>query len=215
MRWLPLAGGKTFRLLTGSYELAHTRRFCEAVSPGDVIFDVGAAIGYYTMLGAWCVGADGFVLAVEPDPKNAAFVRGHLAANRLGNARLMETAVGAAPGNVRFESRCGSGTGRLSDSGDLTVAVTTIDIMVRQTGLRPNCIKIDVEGAEEQVLEGAAQTLSTIRPSLFLSVHSDALYHRCRSMLLSHGYIVSIIGNGELYCDPISGADARLKNDAA
>ncbi len=215
MRWLPLAGGKTARLLTGSYEPAQSARFCDAIGPGDVVFDVGAAVGYYTLLGARCVGEEGFVVAVEPDPHNAAFVRGHLDANRISNARVVQSAVGARPGSRRFHSRCGSGTRRLSDCGDLIVDVTTIDVLVRQTGLRPNCIKIDVEGAEEQVLQGSVETLSTIRPSLFLSVHSDELYYRCRSILLTHDYSVTIIECGELICRHKTDSGERVEKRAA
>src|SRR5688500_16975561 len=72
--WLPYSGGKLWRLLLGRYEPDQTAMMGRVLQPGHVLFDVGAAVGYYTVLASPIVGSHGRVVAFEPDPKNAAFL---------------------------------------------------------------------------------------------------------------------------------------------
>ncbi len=93
-RYLPAAGGKLARLLLGRYEPELTARFVEHVRPGQIVFDLGAAAGYYTLLAARLVGASGGVVAFEPEPRNFGFLREHVRLNRLARVELHNAAVG-------------------------------------------------------------------------------------------------------------------------
>jgi FkbM family methyltransferase len=185
--WLPFSRGKVLRLLLGSYEPDQTTMMKELLRPGHVLFDVGAAVGYYTVLAAPLVGDEGRVVAFEPDPKNAAYLRKHVAINRLTNVTVHQTAVGNLNGRAKFAGGSGTGTGRLTESGTTTVGICRLDDFVATAGF-PTHIKIDVEGAELDVLRGARQTLTSARPTIFLSTHGSKVYHACHEYLTELDY---------------------------
>ncbi len=172
-RWTPAGRGKVLRFLLGTYEPEQTEVFATHLKEGDVLFDLGANNGYYTLLSAKLVGPRGRVLAFEPSPGNAHFLRKHVAINRLENVKCFEEAVGESEGVIRFSSctQSGTGTGRVSDSGDIEVRMRCLDEIVEQEGVVPTHIKLDVEGSEMKVFAGAMRTLSRDRPVIFLSTH--------------------------------------------
>ncbi|WP_296810905.1 FkbM family methyltransferase [Thiocapsa sp.] len=177
------------RYVRGDYDAKSVRRMLEALSEGDVVYDIGAHIGYYTLAAAGHVGSEGMVYAFEPLPLNQRFLTGHLQANAVSNVRLVGACVGAAPGTARFDRGQGSGRGRLSDHGPLEVTVVTLDDVLQAGDIRPpTLLKIDVEGAEYDVLQGAGALLQRHRPSILLSVHSEHLRRQCRSWLAALGY---------------------------
>jgi FkbM family methyltransferase len=152
-----------------------------------VLFDVGAAVGYYTLLAARLVGPEGHVVAFEPDAKNAGFLRKHIAINRLSNVEVQYSAVGNRTGHASFAPGSGTGTGHLSESGTTSVPICKLDEFVR-SGPLPTHLKIDVEGAELEVLEGARKILTTVRPTLFLSTHGSTVRQACCQYLRKLGY---------------------------
>lgn len=187
--WLPFSGGKLLRVLLGSYEPDQSSLIAKQLRPGSVMFDVGAAVGYYTLLASPLVGPEGRVVSFEPDAKNAAYLRKHVAINRLKNVEVHQTAIGDRNGQAKFTCGTGTGTGRLADSGAATVELCKLDDFVRHSA-KPTHIKIDVEGAELQVLEGARNTLTTARPTLFLSTHGSTVHQLCCQYLTELGYTV-------------------------
>jgi FkbM family methyltransferase len=145
-----------------------------AVLPPDgVAVDVGANIGL-TALALAALLPQGRVVAVEPSPRTLAALRRTLAANGLEARVAVEgAAVGAAPGEAEFhdsEHSAGShllaaGTMRAEQLGRVVVPVTTLDRIAEAQGLqRLDLLKIDVEGFETEVLDGAAATLARYRP---------------------------------------------------
>lgn len=193
-RWyLPESGGKVLRVIAGTYEVEHTEAFRKWIRPGDVVLDVGAHTGYYTLLASSLVGRTGSVWAFEPHPVNCGFLRRHIAINHIINSHVEETAITDRSRSMSFESGRGSGTGRLSDGGHLTVAATSIDEFCNARQIRPTAIKIDVEGAELDVLRGAATVLGTSRPTLFLSTHGAEVHTRCLETLAGYGYTIEPI----------------------
>lgn len=187
-RWLPGSGGKILRLLLGTYEPDQTSRVVQELSEGSVFYDVGAAVGYYTVLAAPRVGAAGRVLAFEPDPKNAAFLRRHVEINRFTNVVVRQSAVGDRDGTATFTCGSGTGTGHLSDDGGAPVAICRLDSMVEEHGW-PTHMKIDVEGAELEVLRGAQGILKRARPVIFLSTHGEPVKQACEEHLRRLGYL--------------------------
>jgi FkbM family methyltransferase len=212
-RWLPFSGGKIVRLLLGSYEPEQSAAIQQMVAPGDVFYDVGAAVGYYSLLAAMLVGRRGRVMAFEPDARNAAFLRRHVMLNGQKNVTVHQVAVSNREGCAQFACGTGTGTGHLSDAGDTTVSLCRLDGIAQQSAM-PTHIKIDVEGAELQVLEGATRVLAAARPVLFLSLHGEAMRVACRRFLSELDYDVQPIAvhsrcADELLCVPV---ESHLQN---
>jgi FkbM family methyltransferase len=200
--WAPAAGGKVLRLFLGTYEPRQTALFCQRLRSGDVVFDIGANAGYYTLMAARLVGPRGKVVACEPDPKMARYLRRHVAANRHRNVSVVESAVWATSGIARFSRGAGTGTGRVTDSGELAVRLTTLDELAMEHGAVPTHIKIDVEGAELDVLRGGHATLTRARPTIFLSTHGASVHNACCRLLEEHGYSLSAIGGEDTATAP-------------
>src|SRR5687767_10694214 len=90
-RWI--IGSSNHSCWLGVYEYDKRRRFEEIVGSGDVVFDLGAHAGYYSLLASALVGPSGQVIAFEPLPTNIDFLKRHLLINKIGNVELIEAAV--------------------------------------------------------------------------------------------------------------------------
>lgn len=196
--WLVQSRGKIGRVLTGRYEPEQTELFRRWLAPGDVVLDVGAHAGYYTVLSAVLTGSAGRVWAFEPDPVNARFLREHVRINGLANVTLEQAAVSDRNGVAHFAHGGGSGTGHLDEQGALEVPTVRLDDFCERHGIAPRAIKIDVEGAELGVLAGAAETLRSHRPVLFLSTHGADVHARCMEQLRAAGYRLAPVLGGDL-----------------
>jgi FkbM family methyltransferase len=196
--WLPACGGKLARVLLGTYEREQTRLFRQLVRPGDAVLDVGAAAGYYTLLASRLVGKKGRVLAFEPDPQNAFYLQWHLRLNRARNVKPHTMAVANDNGHARFGGGTGTGTASLCGDGEIVVTVGRLDDVLAGLPHRINHIKIDVEGAELEVLEGGRQLIEKHRPTLFLSTHGACVHRDCCQWLQTMGYRLSPIGGADL-----------------
>lgn len=206
--WLPASRGKILRILGGTYEREQTRAFTERLGAGDVVLDIGANVGYYTLLSSVLVGDNGRVFAFEPDPRIARWLRRHVQMNGRQNVRVEEAAVSDTRGTARFERGGGSGTGHLAREGGFEVRTLRVDDFCAERGIRPSAIKIDVEGAEGAVLAGARETIAAARPIIFLSTHGVDVHRACLDTLAAADYEVApIIGRDvqsstELLCTP-------------
>lgn len=127
------------------------------LTPGDVAIDIGANVGAYTLFMAGIVGPGGRVIAVEPQPSVLSRLRENLSFNPALTVTVVETALGASVGEVVFETNVtNEGEGRVAKSADangIKVAMTTLQSLLAGQGVdRLAAMKIDVEGAEPQVL---------------------------------------------------------------
>ena len=156
--------------------------------PGDVFFDIGANVGYYTILASKRVGDKGLVYAFEPLIRNVYYLYRHVNLNQADNVVIVSTACADASSIARFSFGKNTAEGRILKSTDTDnvalkdtalVPVVTVDAVCALCSVQPNVLKIDVEGAELRVLQGARVTLSRAKPSIFLSVHSDELRLSC------------------------------------
>jgi FkbM family methyltransferase len=193
----PLAG-KSWMLASrinfffGTYEPEQTQAFQEIVRPGNVVYDIGAHFGYYTLLASGLAGPAGRVIAIEPFPGNVRRLRAHLRINRCTNVTVIEAALSNAAGTARFDNPTGSGTGRLSPEGAVEVQTITLDELSSQLPA-PDVLKIDCEGAESLVLAGGERMIRSARPSIFLSTHSDQLRTDCFRLLERWRYSFSML----------------------
>jgi FkbM family methyltransferase len=150
-------------------------------SPGQVVFDVGANVGEFAVAACHFVGSQGAVLAIEPDPFLCALLHRTIAEPRNAGLPLDALCVaaaeknGLAPFHIASRGRAsnalaGHGLPTMGDvRGRFIVPVFTIDT-IAERWRAPGFIKIDVEGAELRVLEGARQTLMQHRPLILVEV---------------------------------------------
>ncbi len=150
--------------------LVHERHLLRRlVSPGMRVVDVGANIGYYTLMFHRLVGPSGEVICIEPSPENLEELRRNVDGNHLANARIISCAVGETPGRVGFKAGINGGVVR-DGEGAYTADVQTLDSLVAE---RVDFVKIDVDGYEGHVLKGARELLARDRPILFLEFHPE------------------------------------------
>lgn len=188
-KWIVGAG--TNACWFGTYEVSRLRAFENATMQGAVVYDVGANVGIYSLLASLRVGASGSVYAFEPLARNLKYLRRHITLNNLQNCIILETAVSNREGVLPFSAAVwNSHMARLSPDGEMSVPSTTLDACIYgEKRLRPPTIlKIDVEGAEFDVLQGAARALTEFHPTIFLEIHGTQLHADCRAFLLGKGY---------------------------
>lgn len=186
-------------------ELAALDRF---LGVGDVMIDVGANIGLFSLRGAHLVGPSGLVLAVEPGAVSLARLGVNMALNRLSQLRLVPAALSDRQGEMAlYHIPLGDDPQAFSLlAGEAMVAsemvrVTTLDLLSAAEGLtRLDCIKIDVEGAEPLVLAGGLETLRRFHPIIIFEVNAPMTQssHAAADTLLGLGYRLHRLHGGRL-----------------
>jgi FkbM family methyltransferase len=149
------------------------------VIPGSTFYDVGANVGYFTLVGARLVGPAGRVCAFEPVPATAAVLAANVAMNDLRHVTVHEVAAAATSGRARFELGEESVRARLAAerphepaSNTAEVALAALDTLVEDGVVPPpHFIKMDIEGAEVAALQGLRKTLRRHRPHVLVEVH--------------------------------------------
>ncbi len=169
--------GSRLRTYFGVYELEMNRHFKRMVERGANCFDIGGRDGYDALMMANM--SRGKVASFECDHVEAENMRKTFAKNPNFSIQVIESFVG---------KECSAGH-------------ITIDSASRQL-FPPNFIKIDIEGAEDQALEGATETLAQHRPSLIIEVHGADKEERCLSILRQFGYRVAIVNQNRFLKDP-------------
>jgi FkbM family methyltransferase len=180
--------------LLGTYEPQLQAIIKEYVAAGDTVYDVGANVGYASLLLAKRVGPGGRVIAFEPVPRNIDAFRENVKINDLANVRLLEFAA---------SDRRGEATIRVADNfaeaslvwhrndpsaQELTIRTVAIDELVEAGDLaHPRFVKIDVEGAEGNVLRGMRRMLAAAKPILFVEC-SEAGRETAWNLLRELGY---------------------------
>jgi len=176
---LKLTFPQNLDFVKGSTELPVQRCLARHLSPGDVFYDVGANVGFFSLLATKRVGVDGTVYAIEPVAENAAAIRRNAALNGLKNLEVFEVAADEKSGaGELFVTSWDGGSSLLADAlspsepvQQRQVGVVTLDELIHSERLRPpTFVKIDVEGAELAVLRGMRNTLQDCRPTVLYEV---------------------------------------------
>jgi FkbM family methyltransferase len=170
--------GQETILMENVWEPKTTRYLCGALGPGRVFLDIGANAGYFSLVASRCVGDSGKVLAVEPNPAMAVQVRQNVRRSDLRNITVSETACTDSVeerelfiGNLYNTGNSSLSRENLAWTKSVKVACTTIDRLVEEHRLhRVDLVKIDVEGAELQVLRGMQNTLERFRPQIVMEL---------------------------------------------
>ena len=186
----------------GSYEAAKQRTIMELVRPGMVCWDVGANVGFYTLLLAELVGACGRVFAFEPVPRNVELLQRHVEMNGYQNVRILHCALGDFDGEIGFDPGPNTSMGHIAARGPLMVPCSRAGTLLAAGEVEaPDVIKIDVEGAEADVLRGARRTMER-HPVIFLATHGENVHRACVDLLTASGYVVRALDGG-----PLEGTD--------
>jgi len=199
-------------LITGSWEEHQAAWLRGTLRPGNVYIDVGANVGYFALVASQRVGREGKVIAIEPGSHTADVLE--LNARRNSYPISLERCACVDRENqppMMLFRPVDSGQASLaagaagSEKGE-SVPTKTLDQIVREHGLtRVDVIKIDVEGAEHLVIQGAVETLNRFHPQLMIEIEPENLKHFGRSredifrLLADNGYAVKDEMNGPDY----------------
>lgn len=190
MRWV--VGSTTHGAWLGTLERRKLDSFVSRIRTGATVWDVGANVGLYALPSARACGPGGRVFAFEPMPRNVDYLRRHLAMNVLQNVVIVEAAVGRRPGRLRMANGGSPSESHVDPDGALEVAAIALDQWRTACDApAPALVKIDVEGAEVDVLEGARETLARHLPPIYLALHGEVQRHGCAVLLARWGYRVT------------------------
>jgi FkbM family methyltransferase len=191
---------------SGEYEPGVTTLVRRILRPGMNFVDVGANIGFFSIVASRLVGDEGRVFAVEPYPYNVKMLLANLALNACRNVEVFPFAAAAAPHLFRYDDSAGN-SGQILESceaalpklQDCLVYAMPLDRLV-PSGTAVHVIKMDIEGGEYLALQGMRR-IRTERPVLISEIAADflrdvskvSLLDYLRSLLVDDGYRLSII----------------------
>lgn len=196
--------------LFGSYELPTVRFIRSYLRTGDVAIDIGAQIGYLTLIMATSAGGATHVLSFEPEAVNIQRFQENILLNSISNVQLFPMAVSNFSGTLKLYLSTDHNSGTHSTiandpnvgSAFEEVATTTIDAVVANNAIEAiRLIKIDVEGAELEVVQGAVQTMQSLHPTFIIELSEKIQVSRnfsttkFKSMMASSGYDAYTISN--------------------
>jgi FkbM family methyltransferase len=190
---------------TGDNEIPVQEAIASELHPGGIFYDIGANVGFLTVLAARLVGPTGHVYALEPVPANVRFIHRNLKVNALRNVAVLPVAASSDSGRRVLRLAEYSGGSALDSVeappdtiGSLEVdAVSIDDLILNGKAKPPTFVKIDVEGAEHEVLQGMSATLKGYRPHVLYELDGpadDAIQPKseaCERLLRMHRYEVS------------------------
>lgn len=182
---------------TGAHEPHVQAALEEVLKPGMTFWDVGAHIGFVTVMAARMVGEEGRVVSFEPMPDTAARLRRSVELNGFGNVTVMECAVDDFEGQKTLHPPKPAGTGDADATGP-TVMWTLVDEIGAEGGITVRCrrlddlaaelgavdlIKIDAEGAEAEVLASGLELLKRGGTQVIIEISDDETLEKVRSLL--------------------------------
>ncbi|WP_304918525.1 FkbM family methyltransferase [Methylophaga sp.] len=149
------------------WEPTETRCVIEILSPNDFVIDVGANIGYYTVLFSKLIGSQGEIIALEPDKKNFSILSLNVKLNQIKNVKLLCAAASDFQGDgMLYSSNWNFGDHRIYPSQDQSsgnnIKLITLDDLIKQRGKAPKLLKIDCQGAEIMILKGLKESLNSV-----------------------------------------------------
>jgi len=171
--WRFAAGGGQPGYLLGSSEPEVQAALVRSIRSGDVVYDVGANVGFITLLAARLVAPSGHVYSFEPMDVNIRALRRNIDLNAVKHVDVVTVAVSNTDGTALMSLGDDQATGHLQEAGEDLVRVPsmTIDSFVAAGHSPPDLVKIDVEGAEDLVLAGMSETLRRVRPRVIFELH--------------------------------------------
>jgi FkbM family methyltransferase len=190
----------------GTYEPELQAALREFLKSGMTIYDVGANIGYVTLMLTHHTGASGKVFAFEALPVNVERIQKNIALNNLSNVTVISGAVLDKTGNVTFYVHDSVGMGKAAGSAgrreqhykaEITVPGLSLDEFVYQQGNpAPAVVKMDIEGGEVLALPGMRRILREHHPLMLLELHGPESEKVAWETLTAAGYILHAMESG-------------------
>ena len=180
LRWLPISHAHLGSIAGGNLESAVQEAMVRHLGHGDVFYDIGANLGFFSLLAGHLSGLDaGRVVAFEAAPDNAEAIRVNAALNQVPNIDVICAAVADRPGWGRLQIVDDQSWSKLVQYGEhpftervIEVPCVAIDELVSSGRVPPpTVVKIDVEGAELEVLAGMRETIGAHRPAIICELH--------------------------------------------
>lgn len=163
---------------------------------GDIVMDVGAHIGSFSVRSAKLVGSTGLIVAFEPDTNNFYLLKKNVALNQIKNIVLVNIALGKEIGSGCLKIpvlRSGNISFKKNLKGDVelkSINIMPLDVYLKGRFSRVDFLKIDVEGSELDVLKGAQETITKNLMRIVLETHSQQSKKQIVQYLTSKGYAV-------------------------
>jgi len=190
----------------GTYEPDLQAALGDFLKPGMTVYDVGANIGYVSLMMARHVGASGRVFAFEALPVNVERIQKNIDLNHLGNLSVVSAAVTDKPGPLTFFVHASVGMGKAAGSAGrsddqykerITVPGLSLDDFVYGQGNPPPAaVKMDIEGGEVLALPGMRRILNEHHPILFLELHGPESEKVAWESLTAAGYRLMSMESG-------------------
>lgn len=203
--------------LNGVYEPTETKLIMATVKPGQVVLDIGAHIGYYTLILSDIVGKDGWVFAFEPDKKNFEILKKNVEINGCKNVTLVNAAVTSRTGKITLYDGGGKSSnptiGDNGNPGTTEVDCVSLDSYFQFLPHVIDFIKMDIEGAEVYALAGMTNLLmrkNNKKIKMILEFYPFGLSRsgvsgeKLLGVLAMHGFRMSIIDEDKETIYPIS-----------
>ncbi len=179
--------------INGTYERDVQDAIASMVRPGDVCYDLGASIGYMTLLMARTAK---HVYSFEPAPHAIAEMKRHIAANGMRNVTIVPSPVSGGVKDVRFCITDGAYGSAINPTETrwpvLHLTTTTLDLFIKDHPV-PDFMKMDIEGEEGAVLEGASDLLAQRKTSICCEVHNRDAAVSVFNTLAKFGYTVTLL----------------------
>jgi FkbM family methyltransferase len=184
----------------GTYEPEMQSALGELIRPGMTVYDVGANIGYVTLILAKLTSAQAKIYAFEALPDNVERLRRNVELNGFTNrVNIFSGAVAAGAGEVRFLVHASGGMGKAAGSAgrdeqylrEINVASISLDEFVYTQGNPPpQAVKMDIEGGEVMALPGMRRVLAEARPLMLMELHGPESAHAAWEALTATGYTI-------------------------
>lgn len=187
MRWSVVTSGRGYG--SGMFGKQRLQVLDALLQPGDCCWDVGAHKGFVTLAASRMVGPEGTVVAAEPAARNRWFLERHIEWNAIDNVVTVPAALSGERGHAAFGGR-GDSLAYALGHGNETVAVRTLPGIAEERALPlPDVLKIDAEGEEAAILEGAGNALRS-DAAVLLSVHGRRMHAACTHTLRARGFLI-------------------------
>lgn len=171
----------------------------DLIKPGSIVFDVGANLAGLSILMSRLTGPRGFVCAFEASPRIIELTHGNIIASGCNNIQLYHNAIFSESGRELMIYAGGHLNDSIYNQGEFKenvgklVKTMALDDFVNHTGLAPDLIKMDIEGAEFDALQGMQSKTLISKPHLILETSPKDM--RCYNLLISMGYKALDLGN--------------------
>lgn len=184
--------------ILGFYEQGLAEILYQNIERNSVFYDLGAHWGYFSILASKCVGTRGKVYAFEPMLQNFARLKQNVCINNIDNITLLNLAVSDKTKTIRFSNSTNTFANSYINVGkedSVEVMAIGLDQYISENALPPpDFIKIDVEGAESDVLNGAKDLIKNHRPIIHLSthdIHLQGVDEKCQLWMQNAGYTMN------------------------